>query len=288
MSNTLLLIDAPYLCHRAFYSTGHLGDGEGDKGTLFGFFRTIQTLVSQHTPDKIAFCFDHGIPKRREIFPGYKMGRRKREAALSEQEKKDLLQFRHQVHLLKTEILTQVGYLNVFYQDGYEADDHIAMLAHSRGDDYTVIVSGDHDLYQLLGNSCVIWNTQRKRTYTKASLNNEFKILPKQWATVKAIAGCATDNIPGVKGVGEILAAKYLKGTLAPGGKTYMSIIKQAPEWRKNIPLVLLPFEGTKRFAWHEDVVSEKKWDKVMKRLGFDSLVGGLPGHTRTIPSRRK
>ena len=104
-------------------------------------------------------------------------------------------------------VLPEMGFANVFEEKGYESDDIIASLVVG-SDERTVVISSDKDLYQLL-NWCNICDIKGS-VYTKNMFIREYKINPSGWKRVKSIAGCNTDNIKGVKGVGEKTAIKYL------------------------------------------------------------------------------
>ena len=94
----------------------------------------------------------------------------------------------------------------------------------------------------------------------------------EQWHVVKAIAGCETDSIEGVKGIGDILAAKFLRGLVKEGSKTYQKIEQGEAIWKRNMELVKLPLEGTKTFPIVEDETTQEKWDTVTGELGMKRL----------------
>lgn len=271
---TWLVIDAPYLCHRAFHSMGNLSYGEAMTGTLFGFLRDIITLKDLFQPDRFVFCFDAGTSKRREMYPKYKRSRRAKERTPEEQELYQQMQ--KQMRLLRYEILKGLGFSNVFYQIGYEADD---IIGHLCWEDHPqiIIVSCDHDLYQLLSPRVSIWNMPKSQMITYESFRDEFKIEPSQWVDVKAIAGCSTDDIQGIKGVGEITACKFLRGDLKQGQK-FIAIVEGTNLWERNLNLVRLPLAGLNkdRLQVRKDQVSQAKWIELCNRYGFQSLKGAV------------
>lgn len=271
---TWLVIDAPYLCHRAFHSMGNLSYGEAMTGTLFGFLREVITLKDLFQPDHFVFCFDAGTSKRREKYPKYKRSRRTKERTPEEQELYQQMQ--KQMRLLRYEHLKGLGFSNVFYQIGYEADD---IIGHLCWEDHPqiIIVSCDHDLYQLLSPRVSIWNVQTSTMLTDESFRAECEIEPSQWVDVKAMAGCSTDDIQGIKGVGEITACKYLRGELKKGVK-FDSIVQNDHIWRRNLELVRLPLPGLnpERLQVKKDQVSQSKWVELCNRYGFQSLKGAV------------
>lgn len=271
--NKWIIVDTPYLCHRAFFSTGSLTGG-----TLFGFFNTLTTLRQSLKADKWVFCFEgDGKPLRTEISSIYKQERRTKEKHLSPDEAADRKRMRGDIKLLRDVYLPQIGFKNIWHQDGYEADDCIASCAErlcKKGKD-SIIVSGDNDLFQLLGKRVIMWIPAKSRIYTEKDLSRDYDgISPEQWAQVKALAGCASDGVRGIEGVGEITAVKFLRGKLNGGQKIHDRIIEQKNVWLNNLQLVKLPYHGCKEHKLYIDCVTPKSWDKFCKSMGFSSLIG--------------
>jgi hypothetical protein len=100
-----------------------------------------------------------------------------------------------------------------------------------------------------------------------------------KWSLVKAIAGCPTDDIPGVDGVAEKLAIKYLKKEMNEKTATFKKIVDDWPNilYREE-RLTRLPYPTTPPFEYKPDEGSAGDWDAVMKSFGATSLVGKFPG----------
>lgn len=270
MNKTWLLIDAPYLCWRAFHSTGHLSHGGLATGITFGFLRDVQKLMDQHATQDIAFCFDVGLSKRKTIYPAYKAKREK-----TEEEQILRSEVYTQIDLIRTKYLPALGFKNVFHQEGYEADDLIAMLTEQvKEGNEILIVSADHDLYQLLGPNVWVWHPRENKVFGVMELRNKYGVTPKEWIEVKAIAGCDSDNIKGIEGVAEKTACKYVTGKLKATTKTFWKIGRGIKTIQRNRELVTLPFPGTEEMVLQEDETSPKKWRKVLDELGIRSLKG--------------
>lgn len=272
-----LILDCNYLCHRAFHAMGQLSHGDVPTGVLFGFLRDMLTLQDDHNTDRVIFCFDGMQSLRRGVYPEYKLKRstKKREP----QEAEAYKGMRRQVRALCETHLHEIGYRNVFCQEGYEADDLIASLCVDRqiGDNY-IIVSADKDLYQLLhGRAVICWNPQTRRVMTEDKLMIEFGVSPLMWADVKAIAGCETDEIKGIKGVGEKTAAKFITGALSSDSLAFAAIVKGNKIWKRNLHLVKLPYPGCESFDLRHDRVTDKRWNKFVSSMGMRSLVGNSP-----------
>lgn len=288
VSNTWLVLDCDYLCYRALYAFPKLAlDGVGT-GVIFGFMRDIVNLQETHNTSRFVFCFDHGQSVRCKLFPDYKFKRRFIGEEQNEEKELVLEGLRRQRIKLKKEYLSTIGYKNVCYQKGYEADDVIASVVQSiPSDDVAIIVSSDKDLYQLLGDNgfhshreVVIWNPVKHKPYTVQSLAKEYGVAPIQWPYVKAIAGCSTDDIPGVPGVGEKTAAKFLRGEIKKGSETDKKITDWLEHggWKRNLELVTLPYAGTRRFDLADDAFSADGWRQVCEENGLKSLIRSAPG----------
>lgn len=276
---TWLLLDANYLCCRAFFALGQLTHADVGTGVVYGFLRDIVSLQDIHATDNVAFCFDRGESKRKEIYPAYKSNRRE----ISEEQKLLFGELRRQVKLLRTEYLTSLGYKNVFSKKGYEADDIIASLCRTLPKrDEAIIVSADHDLYQLINHRIIQFHPQQKQAVTLQSFKEKFGITPDQWPDVKAMAGCASDAIKGIAGVGEITAARYMAGTLGDKSKKAADITNGRKIWKRNLKLVRLPFPGTPTFTLREDKVDEGAWRKLSLKLGMKSMQDKAPISSRT------
>ena len=101
----------------------------------------------------------------------------------------------------------------------------------------------------------------------------EFKIDPGDWVEVKKVAGCPTDGVPGVSGVGIKRAIKYIKGELT--GKKYQNIIYNKKLIKRNEKLVKLPFEGTKEFPLVFNPLDLNTIFEVCEQFGLYSLLQG-------------
>lgn len=299
MNQPWLLIDGDYLAWRAFHSTG---DPDGD-GVTFGFLDAIHSLQGQFQSERIVFAFDCGTSWRRYAFPAYKRSRRRmavctdtdgcewdeedkvmigqcRECREKDEAKRQARRsVKRQIRCLRDELLPALGHRNVLFQPKCEADDVIAAVAKSLPfAEQAVIVSADRDLWQLLDRERIVQhNPTTRRTYAESDLaKGFFGLSPAQWANVKALAGCATDDVPGIAGVGNKTAAKWLRGRLKPGVVARRIEASEAI-WKRNLSLVRLPWEGCGPFELVPDApVSAGERRRVLKRFGVGSFAGAF------------
>lgn len=234
-----IIIDSSALAHRVKYTLQELNTEFLDTGVIFGFMKKMLEIAKTFETNQFLFAFDSRHSKRKEIYPEYKAKRKEdipeEVEILNKKCYKQLLQ-------LRTQILPYIGFKNIFQIKGYEADDIIALLVKKYPDDY-IVYSGDADLYQLLDH-CSIYKPNRS-LYTKEEFENEYGITPKQWVMVKAYAGCSSDNVIGVKGIGEKRAIAYIK---KEASKTIKENIEKNMELvEKNKHVVRLPMKNLKK-----------------------------------------
>lgn len=273
MNDRYLILDCNYLCHRAKYVFGDLSDKNSATGVIYGFLKDLLHLRERFDSNRFIFCWDYGESLREKMLSGYKGNRQKKE--LTEDELKFEKEFQRQVAKLRDKHLHSIGFRNVIYQDGYEADDIIAMACQHMvpPTEEGIIVTADKDLYQCISTNIHWYSPLRRELITYGTFKRTFGIKPRQWAKVLAIAGCSTDNVKGIFRVGPKTAISFLRGECSPDSKAYENI-KQG--WKdtvlSNRKLVSLPLKGTKLVDYKIDHVSQEGWNKVTKELGMKSI----------------
>lgn len=265
---TWLLIDVPFLCNRAFYALPGLSKGDVATQVVYGLFMDIGQLMFQYKTKDVCFCFDSRHSVRRDRFPEYKQKRRDSRTPEEEEARKELYA---QITALRKRHLYSAGFPNVFTQKGYEADDIMASLARTLpSSDTVVMITADHDMYQSLAHNVSMYDPTRKSTMTADRLMRDFGVTPEQWALVKEIGGCKSDNIPAVaKLIGEGTAIKWVLGTLTGAKKDK---IDNAPEdiRNRNRRLTRLPHIGTAKIEPETHVeLTEEGWHLICDELGF-------------------
>ena len=269
MKSPLLILDVSFLAYRAVFTTGGLQHEGNATDVLFGLMRDLIVWQEMFRTKRVAFCFDCGRNKRLDIYPEYKKNR----MALTEEEKRIRKGVHEQLDRLREEELYQLGFRNVFWQDGYEADDVIAsvVLNMPEGEE-AMIVASDGDLYQLLSGTVQMYDPVRNKIRSLQWFHSTYGIIPSQWADVKAVCGCSSDNVKGVRSVGEKSALLFLRGLLKTESIKFKRITESTETWKQNLRLVQLPFAGTKQFLVREDKVTKERWRKVCESKGMKTL----------------
>ena len=285
MADVWLILDCNFLCYRTLWSIGELSHNGIQTGVAFGFLSDMLSLEHRFGAQHVIFCFDSKQSKRKRLYPIYKNNRHipNKNATPEEAEiqKLEQYEFYDQVNQLRSVILPNLGYENkIMMTPGYEADDWIAkscaLVLNDHPKDKIIIVSGDHDLFQCLNDSIEMYNPNQMKLHTLASFYKKYGIVPALWPNVKAIAGCPSDNIKGVPGVGEKSALSYLKETL-PKNKRHQAILDNQDIINRNMILTKLPLDGLPDYYFNKAQPDNEKWGRVTKLLGMTTLVNARP-----------
>ncbi|MBD5553266.1 MAG: DNA polymerase I [Desulfovibrio sp.] len=199
----LFLMDGTAFVYRSYYANRHLKRSDGfPTNAIVLVTRVLLRILRTEAPQYFLFVMDgHDRNLRKDIYAQYKANREAMPEDLSVQ----IEPIRRVVHALG---------LACKVMSGHEADDCIAGLA-SRfaGKRPVIIVSGDKDLKQCLGPNVFMWDPAGKeeKLLSEADFRAEAGVAPGQWADVQALIGDASDNIPGVPGIGPKSAAEIFK-----------------------------------------------------------------------------
>lgn len=202
MKNKLLIVDGNSIANRAFYALPFLSNHKGQpSGAVFGFANILIKIITELMPTHIVIAFDHARATfRNKLYSEYKMQRKPTPEEL-------LSQFPLIKEMLKTMQIKTIE------ESGIEADDIIGSISNLCDCD-KIILSGDKDLLQLIDQNTSIWLTKKGVSEVdKVDINNiqsKFQISPKQVIDLKALMGDVSDNIPGVKGIGEKTAIELI------------------------------------------------------------------------------
>jgi 5'-3' exonuclease len=273
-SQVTLLLDCNGICHALRHTIGALSHNGKETGIVFGFLLQLFTLQKRFRPYRWVFAWDSGHSLRRKIYPQYKGNRAIKRNPEEEWHRQS--SFR-QFDLLRDEVIPELGLSEWnLYEHGYEADDLIASAV-SAIPGKKIIISQDHDLYQLLGENCVVYNSKKRELFSSEDFRKQYGIDPKRWVEVKAIAGCSGDNVEGIFHAGEASAIKYLTGELSTHSKVYCAITTGREIIERNRQLVELPFDGFRlsERPMNRMHMSEVGFQSVCQLYGFDSFLSG-------------
>jgi DNA polymerase-1 len=222
----LFLIDGNSFCYRAYYAIRSLSNSKGQPtNAVYGFTTMLNKIIKDEAPDMLAVAFDlKGPTFRHKKFEGYKSHRKPMPDDLVSQ-----MPYIKQV--------VQAYNIPIYEVEGYEADDVLATLARKaeEKDIETFIVTGDKDALQLVGSHIKVYSTHKEGlVYDSAKVKEMYGVGPDRITDIMALMGDATDNIPGVKGIGEKTAIELINefGTLEG---LYKNIDKVRSEARKRM-----------------------------------------------------
>ena len=204
----VILVDGNNLLFRSYYATAYKGNIlRNSKGfptnALYGFINMLNKIVKEENPSYIMIAFDKGKTFRHEKYEGYKDGRKETPQELKEQ------------FPVAKKIAEAMG-MHAFEIDNYEADDIIGTFAKEVdiNDDFiATIISSDKDLLQLISDDVEV-KLLKSNDYimmNKKTFFDVYGLTPDKMIDLKALMGDSSDNIPGVKGIGEKTALQLLQ-----------------------------------------------------------------------------
>ena len=203
----LVIFDGNSVINRAFYGIRPLTNSQGlHTNGIYGFLNILLKFIDEEKPDLICAAFDLRAPTfRHEQYEHYKAQRKGMPEELAEQ-----------MPVMK-ELLTAMN-ITILEKEGFEADDIIGTVATlcKKEKIDCVIATGDKDDLQLAGSGVTVKLAATKAgkpettTYDEEAIKEKYGVKPKQLIEVKALMGDASDNIPGVKGIGEVTALNLI------------------------------------------------------------------------------
>lgn len=226
----LLIIDGNAIIHRAFHAIPLLTSSSGQPtNAIYGFASMMLNLLLKMRPEYIVMTYDlKGKTFRDDLYTEYKATR-----VHGPQELYDQI----------PEIKKLVTAFNIpqFAVEGYEADDVIATIVKkmTQSDEvHSYIVTGDRDTFQLIGEDTSVITPHKGFKeiiiYTPEKVKEEFGITPEQFCDYKTLRGDTSDNIPGVRGIGEVTARELLQQFSTVEG-IYENLEKLSPAVRKKM-----------------------------------------------------
>lgn len=204
----LLILDSNSILNRAFYGVRYLSAKDGTPtNAIYGFLNILLKLIKEQEPDYICAAFDVKAPTfRHKQYEGYKAQRKPMPEG-----------FAAQMPLAK-DVLRAMG-VTILEKEGYEADDIIGTVARlcEESEISCFIATGDKDDLQLASDKTKVILTVTKSGYNETiiyddkAVKEKYRVTPTEFIDVKALMGDPSDNIPGVKGVGEKTAMSLIE-----------------------------------------------------------------------------
>lgn len=290
----LLLIDGHSLAFRAYHALpANMATRNGEPtNATFGFFSMLLNTLREQEPDYVAVAFDVGKTFRHQQFADYKGTRERMPDDLRRQ-------------VTRIQEIVQALNIPIFTREGYEADDVLGTLARQAETQgvYTTIVTGDRDIVQVVSDHTSVLTSGRKFSdtivYTPETVRERWGLAPQQLIDLKALLGDTSDNVPGVKGVGEKgatdliqtygsvervyenldqIAAKRTREALE-AGRDSAFLSKHLVTIVTDVPGVALDLDACRMQDYDQPQVIE-----LFRELEFRTLVDRLPPSTRTLP----
>ncbi len=282
-THRLVVVDAANCLYRAFFAIPPLRTADGvPTNAALGFVNMLNKALREEDADHVVVVFDppDGKSFRTEIDPRYKAQRDAQPEDLSSQ-----------FPLVRE--LIEAYRIPALEIEGFEADDVIATLVERVPDTYAVsIVSTDKDLMQLVGPRVSLVDTMKERRYGPEEVEARFGVAPENLLDVRALAGDPSDNIPGVRGIGEKGAAKLIRqwGTLEnliehrdeiSPTRTRNALDQQVEEARLSKRLAALRRDVPLPVGWDDLARREPDTERLralLRRLEFTRLLRDLEG----------
>jgi 5'-3' exonuclease len=244
-NSRVLLVDSTNLFIRSYAAVPSMDENGHHIGGMVGFLKSLGLAIRTFKPTRVVLIFDGkgGSQRRRKIYPQYKANRkppvrlnRSYDLTTDDQERENM----------KFQLITLIEILEclpvtVMALDNVEADDVIAytsqLVTEQRGE--SIIYSTDKDFFQLASDKVKIYNPVKKKTFTVDTILEEYGIHPTHFYFFRALNGDKSDNIDGVKGVGEVTLKKYIPEVANPDVPINMTFIQNKYADIKKKPKVI-------------------------------------------------
>lgn len=296
MTKRLVIIDGKSVFYRGYYAMPNLSMADGTPtGGVYGFAAMSLELMRKLEPDYVCVAWDKAktnIRKRREIYPDYKAGRKPAPA-----------DFYTQIPILH-ELLDALGW-PLYELDDYEADDIMASLARqaeATGNIETCLISSDLDMLQCLAPNTHMYALKKGfsniELFKPEYFESKYGIRVDQFLDLKSLKGDASDNIPGVAGIGEKGAIKLLQeyqtldgiyqqiGQITGASQRKLVEGKDSAYMSRQLSTLMFdaPLElDLAAMDIHDLNTSQLK--ATLNRLEFSSLLRNLPEYMREVDS---
>ena len=198
---TIYLIDGSAYLYRAFHAIRNLSNSKGlPTNATYGFTTMLMKLIKERSPEYLAMFFDMKGPTfRHAMYDQYKANRPPMPAEMAQQ-----------IPWIKQ--VVAAFSIPIIEKQGFEADDLIGTLSRRAVEAgfHVVMVTGDKDFMQLVGDGCEMWDPMKEKRTDPATVKSALGITPEQVIDMLGLTGDTADNIPGVPGIGPKTAVKLI------------------------------------------------------------------------------
>ncbi len=308
-NSRVLLVDAMNLFIRSYAAVPSMDDNGNHIGGMIGFLKSLGLAIRTFRPTRCIIVFDGkgGSQRRRKIYPQYKANRK---PPVRLNRAYDMTTEEQEAENMKWQLVSLIEVLEclpltVFALENVEADDVIAYLSQliTAENGESIIYSTDKDFFQLASDSVKVYNPIKKKTFSQEVILEEYGIHPKHFHFFRALNGDKSDNIDGVKGVGETTLKKYLPEVADPTVEINLDMIAKKYADVKKVPKMISNILANKKLVdrnivlmnlhegimsndarlrvantFHNTTVHFKKYD-LTKLMVRHKLIGGFPNY---------
>ena len=234
ISNRVIIIDAYNLFTRHYIAHPGMSKNGDQIGGVVGFFNNVIRLVERINPEHIYIIWESGGSKRkRDLYPEYKKGRRPAKMNRYYEDIPDSIENRNYQIKTLISLLDNFPITQIYVEDA-EADDAIGYMAkYKLSNQNKIVISSDHDFYQLISEKLIIWSPTLKAFVNDKKVIERFGIHPNNFCLAKSISGDSSDNIPGIKGISFKTLSKYFPKFLDEDDYLISDFIKDVAELEK-------------------------------------------------------
>lgn len=244
-NSRVLLVDAMNLFIRSYAAVPSMDEDGNHIGGMMGFLKSLGLAIRTFKPTRCVVVFDGkgGSQRRRKIYPQYKANRkppvrlnRAYDLTTDEQEKENM----------KWQLITLIEMVEclpvtILALDNVEADDVIAYLTQlvTQEGGKSIVYSTDKDFFQLVSEDVKVYSPVKKKTFDVDVILEDYGIHPNHFHFFRALNGDKSDNIDGVKGVGETTIKKYIPEIADPNATISVDFLEQKYVNEKKVPKMI-------------------------------------------------
>lgn len=280
----IMLVDGKHLVYRSQYSSNvsKLSYDGQLTGVYYGFFNTLRTMANLFNPVNTIIMWDSFEKSvRKGEYSGYK----ERVSKMTD-EQAMVAEAVHNEYPAIVNMCSHLGFAS-YLIEGYEADDLFALFINKYSYLNKVMITRDEDLYQCLDEKTIMYSPDDKKQKDRKWFIRTYGIVPEQWGLYKALAGCSSDTVPGIAGIGPKSAIAYLKEEASP--KINAKILDNKKQYELCQSLTVLPHAKIKNYNLRYRITDLNivYWFEICQQMGFRSFIERMYEFERAFQNRR-